>query len=224
MSINQWPVAERPREKLLLHGAKSLSDAELLAIFLRTGVVGRTAVDIARDLLIEFGSLQKILQLSAQVLCQKRGIAKAKYALLQAGLELGHRYFNTDIQVGKKLNNPKLTKQFLLRQMGNYPHEVFACLFLDNHHRLICFEELFQGTLTHASVYPREVVKKALMHNAAKVIFAHNHPSGYAIPSLADKELTLLLQQALALVEIKVIDHIIVGGQQNVSFAEAGLI
>lgn len=224
MSITQWPLAERPREKLLQFGAKNLSDAELLAIFVNTGVRGKTALDIARDLLISFNGLKKLLQSYPHQLYQQRGLGKAKYALLQAALELGRRFLDSDMQVGETLHDSQLTKRFLAHQLKNYPHEVFACLFLDNHNRFLCFEELFHGTINEASVYPREVVKRALAHNAAKVIFAHNHPSGNATPSDADQALTQRLKQALALIDISVVDHIVIGDKETFSFAEHGLI
>ncbi|MEO8402323.1 MAG: DNA repair protein RadC [Gammaproteobacteria bacterium] len=224
MPITQWPLNERPREKLLLHGEKYLSDAELLAILVNTGVRGKTALDIARELLSEFGGLRAILQSHPQVIYQKRGLGKAKYALLKAAIELGRRYFDSHIEVGATLSDSEHTKRFLAHQLKNYPHEVFACIFLDNHNRMLRFEELFHGTLTEASVYPREVVKRGLLHNAAKIILVHNHPSGNPTPSDADHEITQLLKQALMLVDIVVIDHIIIGDKEHVSFAENGLL
>lgn len=224
MTITSWPLAERPREKLLIHGAKNLSDAELLAIFLRTGIRGKTALDMARELLHEYGNLKKLFNTTPQALFQKRGMGKAKYAMLKAAIELGRRYLEEEIKVGKKLNSSQLTKRFLAYRLQDYPHEVFACLFLDNQHRIICFEELFQGTLTEANIYPREVVKRGLAHNAAKIILAHNHPSGNPFPSQADQDITRQLKQALALVDIRVIDHVIIGNKETISFAEIGLI
>ncbi len=224
MSITHWPLNERPREKLLLFGAKNLSDAELLAIFVNTGIPGKTALDIARDLLISFNGLKKLLQSYPHQIYQQRGLGKAKYALLQAALELGRRFLDADFQIGETLHDSQLTKRFLTHQLKNYSHEVFACLFLDSHNRLLCFEELFHGTINEANVYPREVVKRALAHNAAKVIFAHNHPSGSAIPSDADQALTQRLKQALALIDIGVIDHIVIGHKEAFSFAEHGWI
>lgn len=224
MTITTWPLAERPREKLLTLGPKYLSDAELLAIFLRTGTRGKTAIDLARELLSEFGCLKKLLSASPQFFYQKSGIGKAKFAMLKASLELGRRYIEETIDIGETLNDSQATKRFLANRLKDYPHEVFACLFLDNRHRLICFEELFQGTLNEATVYPREVVKRCLTHNAAKIILAHNHPSGNPSPSQADQEMTLLLRDSLALVDIQVIDHIIVGIKENFSFAEMGLV
>ncbi len=224
MPITHWPLSERPREKLLSFGAKYLSDAELLAIFVNTGVKGKTALDIARDLLIDFGSLKKLLQSYPHEICEKQGLGKAKYALLQAALELGRRFLDSDIQVGETLMDSQLTRRYLSNQLKNHAREVFACLFLDNHNQLICFEELFHGTLNEANVYPREVVKRALAHNAAKVIFAHNHPSGNATPSHADQEITQQLKKTLALIDVKVVDHFVIGRNETVSFAERGFL
>jgi DNA repair protein RadC len=224
MTINKWPLSERPREKLLELGAKNLTDAELIAIFMRTGIRGKTALDLSRDLLSDHGTLKKLFTMEPSYFYQKPGMGKAKYAMLKAALELGRRYLEENLITGKTLNNSQATKQFVANRLKDYPHEVFACLFLDNHHRILGFEELFHGTLTEASVYPREVVKRCLAHNAAKVIFAHNHPSGKADPSQADCELTQLLKATLALVDIRVIDHIVVGHQENVSLAETGLL
>lgn len=224
MTIANWPLSDQPREKIFLQGAKNLSDAELLAIFLRTGVRGKTALDIARELLNEYGSLKKIFSAEPKQLFLKRGLGKAKYAMLKAAIELGRRYLEEDIRAGKLLNNSDLTKRFLINRLQDYPHEVFACIFLDVQNRMICFEELFSGTLNEASVYPREVVKRALKHNAAKVILAHNHPSGNPSPSHADQEITQVLKQALALIEIQVIDHVVIGNNDSISFAELGLL
>lgn len=224
MTITNWPVSDQPREKIFSIGAKNLTDAELIAIFLRTGVPGKSAVDIARGLLTEYGSLKKLFSVDPAQLLKQRGLGKAKYAMLKAALELGRRYFEEEVFLGNPLNSIQLIKRFLFNRMRDYPHEVFACLFLDIKNRLICFEELFFGSLSEASVYPREVVKRGLKHNAAKIILAHNHPSGNPTPSQADQEITQLLKQALALVEIRVVDHIIVGINESVSFAEKGWI
>jgi DNA repair protein RadC len=224
MAITNWPATERPREKLLINGAKNLSDAELLAIFLHTGTRGKTALDIARELLGEFGSLKKLLNSAPERLCQTRGIGNAKYALLKAATELGQRYLDETLQIGETLSSSIAAKRFLSHRLKDYPHEVFACLFLNSHHRLLGFEELFHGTINESNVYPREVVKRGLAHNAAKIILAHNHPSGNPTLSQADCDVTLLLQQTLALVEIKVIDHIIVGHHDCLSLVELGYI
>jgi DNA repair protein RadC len=224
MTISNWPLSERPREKLLAQGAKYLSDAELIAILLQTGIRGKTALDIARDLLIEFGSLKKLFLAASPPLYQKPGLGKAKYALLQAALELGRRFQEEPLPAGEILTDSTLTKRCLASRLKDYPHEVFACLFLDTQHRVICYEELFHGTLSEANIYPREVVKRALAHNAAKIILAHNHPSGNPTPSQADQDVTKLLKEALALIEVPLIDHIIIGGKNTLSFAEHGLL
>ncbi len=223
MSISQWPLAERPREKLLDKGAQALSDAELLAIFLRTGYHGMTAVDLARQLLSDYGGLKPLLQASKTDFCANKGLGNAKFAQLQAVLEMGKRHLLEQITRGDALCSPAQTRQFLTAQLANYPHEVFACLFLDNRNRVIAFEKMFYGTIDGASVYPREVVRLALKKNAAAVIFAHNHPSGVAEPSHADEQITQRLKQALALVDIRVLDHFVIG-DEVVSFAERGLL
>lgn len=223
-TIKHWPINQRPREKLLAEGPKSLSDTELLAIFLRTGVPGKSALDLAYQLLKEFGSLKKLLQATPQDVYQYRGIGKAKFTFIKAALELGRRCTEEPLPIGEKLNHSIQTKRFILSRLRNYSYEVFACLFLDNRHRLIAFEELFKGTLTETSVYPREVIKRGLAHNAAKIILAHNHPSGDPTPSPADHEVTHLLKKALALVDIQLIDHLIVGNQTCFSLAEIGQI
>jgi len=223
MSISQWPEDERPREKLLKKGAETLSDAELLAIFLRTGCKGITAVDLARQLLGKFGALKPLLQASQTEFCEHRGLGNAKYAQLQAVLEMAKRHLFEQLARGDALCSPQQTRQFLTAQLANYPHEVFACLFLDNRNRVISFEKMFYGTIDGASVYPREVVKLALKKNAAAVIFAHNHPSGIAEPSHADEQITQRLKEALSLVDIRVLDHFVVG-DEVVSFAERGLL
>ena len=224
MPITDWEVTERPREKLLHRGPNALTDAELLAIFLRTGTPGVTAVDLAKHLLQEFGSLRALLGADQKTFCQSRGLGNAKYAQLQAVLEMARRHFVEILQRGDSLTSPETTRAFLSVHLSGYHYEVFACLFLDNQHRIIQFEELFRGTIDGASVYPREVVKRALHHNAAAVIFAHNHPSGLAKPSQADRQITEKLQQALDLLDIRVVDHFIIGDGQPYSFAEHGLI
>jgi len=221
-SITQWPLAERPREKLLSQGPKQLSDAELIAIFLNTGARGKTAVDLAHELLKEFGTLKKLLHAPPLYFYQKRGMGKAKYALIKAALELGQRYLKENLPLGEKLNDSAQTKRFIHSRLSDYPHEVFACLFLDNRHRVMAFEELFHGTINETSVYPREIIKRGLAHNAAKIIVAHNHPSGDPTPSPSDQQLTRLLKQTLALVDIQLIDHIIVGHSSSLSLAEIG--
>jgi DNA repair protein RadC len=224
MAIKDWLAEDRPREKLLQRGAGALTDAELLAIFLRTGTQGKSAVDLARDLLNDFGSLKSLLDADQQRFCQGNGLGSAKYAQLQAVLEMAKRHFQEVLQRGNALTNPDMTRAYLSAQLRGYSYEVFACLFLDNQHRVIQFEEMFRGTIDGASVYPREVVKQALYHNAAAVIFAHNHPSGIAEPSQADKLITTKLNKALDLFDIRVLDHFIIGDGQPYSFAEHGLI
>ncbi len=224
MSITDWPEQERPREKLLQRGSAALSDAELLAIFLRTGTRGKTAVDLARELLADFGSLKALLAADCRRFCQSLGLGTAKYAQLQAVLEMARRHFVEILQQDGVLTSPEATRAYLSAQLRGYSYEVFACLFLDNKHRIIELEELFRGTIDGASVYPREVAKRALHHNAAAVIFAHNHPSGIADPSQADRLITDKLKQALNLFDIRVLDHFIIGDGVPFSFAEHGLV
>ncbi len=224
MAIRDWPAAERPREKLLRMGAGTLSDAELLAIFLRTGLPGVSAVDLARRLLNECGGLRPLLDADYQAMRSHKGLGPAKFVQLQAALELARRHLWETLQRGDALTSPDETRRFLAARLRGYHHEVFACLFLDNRHRVIAFDELFSGTIDGAAVHPREVVKRALGHNAAAVILAHNHPSGVAEPSRADEAITRRLKEALATVEIRVLDHLVVGDGEMVSLAERGLI
>lgn len=224
MAITDWPESERPREKLLKKGAANLSDAELLAIFLRTGMAGKSAVDLARDLLKRFGSLTGLFATDQGAFCLVPGMGPAKYTQLQAVLEMAQRALAEKLQTGDAMNSPKSVRDYLRLTLEGKKHEVFVGIFLDAQNRSIAAEELFNGTLTQTSVYPREVVKRALHHNAAAMIFAHNHPSGVAEPSQADEILTQSLKQALALVDVKVLDHFIVGGGTAMSFAERGLI
>ncbi|MGH8529417.1 MAG: RadC family protein [Nevskiales bacterium] len=222
MSIRDWPPGERPREKLLEKGAAALSDAELLAIFLRTGVAGQSAVDLARSLLQQFGGLRQLLEADREQFSAVKGLGTAKFAQLQAVLEMAQRHLLAQLARSDALKHPAAVRDYLQSRLRHLPHESFACLYLDNQHQVIGFEELFRGTLSGASVYPREVVKSALKHNAAAVILAHNHPSGIAEPSAADRQLTRQLQDALALVEIRVLDHFVIGDGPAVSFAERG--
>ncbi|MDP2904278.1 MAG: DNA repair protein RadC [Methylovulum sp.] len=224
MAIKDWPTEDQPREKLLQRGADALTDAELLAIFLRTGTPGKSAVDLARELLVDFGSLKALLDANQQQFCQGNGLGNAKYAQLQAVMEMAKRHFKEVLQRGSALTSPEITRAYLSAQLRGYSYEVFACLFLDNQHRVIQLDELFRGTIDGASVYPREVVKQALHHNAAAVIFAHNHPSGICEPSQADKQITEKLKQALGLFDIRVLDHFIIGDGTPYSFAEHGLL
>jgi DNA repair protein RadC len=224
LTIKDWPAEERPREKLLQRGPLALTDAELLAIFLRTGTHGKSAVDLARDLLESFGSLKALLDADLDRFCQANGLGSAKYAQLQAVLEMARRHFKEILQRGNALTSPDITRAYLSAHLRGYSFEVFACLFLDNQNRVIKLEELFRGTIDGASVYPREVAKQALFHNAAAVIFAHNHPSGVAEPSQSDQLITNKLKQALALFDIRVLDHFIIGDGAPYSFAEHGLL
>lgn len=224
MAITDWPEGERPREKLLQQGVGVLSDAELLAIFLRVGVTGKSAVDLARDLLIRFGSLNGIFSASLEDISQVNGIGTSKYAQLQAIFEMSRRALQEEMQLRDVLSSPQQVRDYLCLKLGQLSREVFMVLFLDAQNRVLAQEELFSGTLTQTSVYPREVVKRALHHNAASVIFAHNHPSGVAQQSRADELLTTSLNQALALVDIRVLDHFVVAGNSTLSFAEQGLL
>jgi DNA repair protein RadC len=223
MSIRDWPADERPREKLLSRGPSALTDAELLAIFLRTGVAGKTAVDLARELLMVFGGLRPLLNADKKAFCTGHGLGEAKYAQLQAVLEMGRRHLFETVTRGDVLSSPEDTRAFLVLQLRDNPSEIFAALFLDNRHRVIAFEELFHGTIDGASVHPREVVKRSLYHNAAALILAHNHPSGMAEPSQADQRITQRLKEALALIDVRILDHIVIG-DKLVSFAERGLL
>jgi len=224
MRIADWPLDERPRERLLKHGARALSEAELLAIFLRTGIAGANAVELGRELLARFGSLQRLFGATLPEFVAVRGLGPAKYVQLQAVMEMARRALQESIGERDAMSSPQAVREFLRLSLTGRAHEVFVAMFLDAQNRLLGSEELFRGTLTQTSVYPREVVKTALRYNAAGVIFAHNHPSGVAEPSRADELLTQTLKQALALVEIKTLDHFIVAGSRTVSFAERGLL
>lgn len=224
VTIDDWPAAERPREKLLQQGAAALSDAELLAILIRTGVKGKSAIDVARDLLRYFDGLRGLIEADAESVRNRQGIGIAKYTQIRASQELFERYLLANLKRGDAMSDPATTRRFLKGKLRRYSREVFACLYLDNQHRLIKFEELFYGTIDGASVHAREVVKRALDHNAAAVIFAHNHPSGLAEPSQADRRITDRLKSALLLVDIRVLDHMIVGDEDVISFAERGYL
>ncbi|MDH3450882.1 MAG: DNA repair protein RadC [Gammaproteobacteria bacterium] len=224
MAISDWPRDERPREKLLLRGSHVLSNAELLAILLRSGVAGKSALDIARSALTQFGGLRALSQATLEQYCALHGLGEASYVQLQAALEIASRRLLERLEKGACMGSPQDTRRFLSARLRDLPHEVFTCLFLDNRHRVIRFEERFRGSIDGASVYPREVVKRALALNAAAAIFAHNHPSGVAEPSTADTRITQRLQAALALVDVRVLDHIVVGDGEPVSFAERGLL
>ncbi|MDO6595136.1 DNA repair protein RadC [Neptuniibacter sp. 1_MG-2023] len=224
MSITDWPMSERPREKLLQQGASALSDAELLAIFLRTGVKGKSAVDLARDLLNSFGSLRALLESEQQAFCAAHGLGVAKYVQLQAVLEMSRRHLRSAMARGNAMENPQQVREYLSLKLRHQSREMFACLFLDNKHQVINFEILFLGTINAAAVYPREVVARSLANNAAAVVLAHNHPSGVAEPSTADQQITDRLVKALDMIDVRVIDHMVVGDQEVVSFAERGLL
>jgi DNA repair protein RadC len=224
MAIRDWPTDERPREKLLDKGAAALSDAEILAILLRTGTPGRSALDLARDALAAFGSLRQLIAADRGRFCTAAGLGLVRYAELQAAAEISRRQLSQSLRAGPLLASPKATRDFLSSRLRDLEHEVFCCIYLDKRHRLIQFEELFRGTIDGASVHPREIVKLALQKNAAAVIVAHNHPSGVAEPSQADELITRRVKEALALVDIRLLDHIIVGEGVSVSLAERGLI
>src|SRR5262245_61797181 len=223
MAISDWPVEDRPRERLLALGAAALSDAELLAVLLRSGVRGKSAVDLGRDLLRQFGSLTRLLE-EGPGRAELKGLGQAKRAQFAAAIELARRSIKEELKAGTALTSPGAVRDYLRLAIGGRPHEVFICICLYAQHLVIKFYEPFLGTLTQTSVYPREVVKIALQTNAAAVIFAHNHPSGAAQPSQADELLTHNLRDALALVEVKVLDHFIIAGNQAISFAERGLL
>jgi DNA repair protein RadC len=222
MAITDWPPDQRPRERLIAHGAPALSDAELLAVFLRVGVSGKTAVGLAMDMLRHFGSLNRLFAATLADYCEIKGLGPAKFAQLQAVVELARRALAEELQDGSVLGSPEAVRQYLQLWLANRPYESFAVLFLDVKNRLIAGEELFRGTLTHTSVYPREVVKAALAHNAASIIVAHNHPSGSPEPSAADHALTRALKQAADLLDIRLLDHFVVAGALVYSFAEHG--
>lgn len=222
--IHRWPVSERPRERLAAQGAAALSDAELLAVLLGTGTRGRSALDLGRAALAHCGGLGGLLSAGADVLVGVAGLGPARAAQLQAILELARRALREEVQREAVFSSPQSVRDYLRLTLARREHEVFVALFLDSQHRLIAAEELFRGTLTQTSVYPREIVKRALALNAGAVIFAHNHPSGVAEPSRSDELLTASLRQALGLVDVRVLDHLVVAGTATTSFAERGLL
>lgn len=224
MAITDWPADSRPREKLIEKGPESLSDAELLAIFLRIGIHGRSAVDLSRDLITHFGGLKGIFTADRDTFCAFPGMGPAKYAQLQATLEMSRRYLDARLNRDAVLDSPDSARDYLRLRLDRRQREIFACLFLDNRHRVIHYAELFQGTIDGAPVHPREVVREALARNAAAVIVAHNHPSGVAEPSDADRRITRRLKDALALVEIRLLDHIVIGDGETASLAERGWV
>ncbi len=224
MSIKDLPADTRPREKLLARGPQALADAELLALLLRTGVAGAGVLQLAQRLLADFGGLPGLMRTAPGALARVRGLGPAKRAELAAVLEIARRALAAELAAQPVFDAPQAVKQYLRLQLAHLPHEVFAVLFLDHQHRLIALEEMFRGTLSQTSVYPREVVKRALALNAGAVVLAHNHPSGVAEPSRADEFLTQSLKGALALVDVRVLDHMVVGTADVVSFAERGLL
>jgi DNA repair protein RadC len=221
MPITDWPKDDQPRQKLLKNGAENLTDAELLAILFQSGTRGLSALDMAKSLLATHQTLKSLVDTAA---IQQKGMGIAKHATLQAAIELGKRYLAEPLCQGQKLNNSRIIKSFLTHRLGHLPSETFACLFMNNHFQLLKYEELFRGTVNQANIYPREIVRHGLKHNAVHIILAHNHPSGSPTPSLADKEITQIIRQALALVDMNVADHVVVTAKECFSFAENGLL
>ncbi len=224
MGIAQWQAGEGPRDKLLERGEQALSDAELLAIMLRTGYRNCSALELARQLLEEFGGLGGLMRVESPQLLAWPGVGGAKYAQLRAALELARRQALQALRASDVLSSPGETLRFLQYHLGTQSREVFCCIFLDSQHQVLCCEDLFFGTLDGAAVYPREVATRALQYRAAAVIFAHNHPSGVAEPSSADRRITERLCAALSLLDIRVLDHVIVGRGREFSFAQEGLL
>jgi len=224
MTIDPWPRRDRPRERLLAHGARVLSDAELVSLLVHTGVAGRSALDIARDAIARFGGLSGLLTAPTAELVAVRGLGLARSAVVASVIELARRSLAEEAATRDALTSPQAVRDYLRLSLDGRPHEVFIGLFLDSQNRVLAAEELFRGTLAQTSVYPREIVKAALARNAAAMIFAHNHPSGVAEPSRADELLTQALKQALALVDIRTLDHFVVAGGRITSFAERGLL
>lgn len=222
--ITNWPVDERPREKFSRHGSQSLSDAELLALLFGTGTAGQDVMTWARALLQQSGGLAQLLAMDNKRLRQLKGIGPARAIQLQAVLELSRRYLATALSRGEGFTSPALVRDYLASQLRHQPREVFAVLLLDSQHRLLHYAELFLGTINAAPVYPREIVKLVLHHNAAAVIIAHNHPSGVAEPSMADRKVTERIQKALRVIDVALLDHFVIGDEGTVSFAERGLL
>jgi len=223
-NLSLWPTEEKPREKLLQRGASVLSDAELLAIFLRTGIKGKNVIELSREILQHFGSLKKMFAADIKTFCQFKGLGEAKFVQLQACLEMSQRHLAEEISHQDVMNNPAQVKTYIQSRLMSHTNEVFAVLFMDNQHRVIAFEELFFGTINASSVHPRVVVQRSLVHNAAAVIISHNHPSGVAEPSISDIDITQTLKQALNLVDVRLLDHLIVASHQVTSLAEIGQI
>jgi len=224
MSIKDWPEQLQPREKLLTSGAASLSDAELLAIFLRTGLAGVSAIELATNMLKTLGGLRPLFNSNQSRLTSIRGIGPAKFAQLSAITELNQRYLKEQLHRKAALSDPENTRNYLISLLRDRRREVFLALYLDNRHRVICHEELFKGTIDGAAVYPRVVAERALRHNAAAIIVAHNHPSGVSEPSSADEAITRRLRDALALLDIRLLDHFVIGDGRPVSLAERGIL
>ncbi|AHD17062.1 MULTISPECIES: DNA repair protein RadC [Pseudomonas] len=224
MNIREWPAEERPREKLLQRGAGSLTDAELLAVFLGSGVRGRNVVELARGLLVKFGGLRQLLEADREAFVGELGLGPVRFSQLQALLEIGRRHLATSIERESAMDSPATVRRYLKAMLRHEVSEVFGCLFLDTKHRPLAFEILFRGTIDRASVYPREVVRRALLHNAAALILCHNHPSGNSEPSQDDVHLTLSLKRGLALIDVRVLDHIIIGDGEPLSMVEHGWI
>ncbi|TQV88965.1 RadC family protein [Aliikangiella coralliicola] len=222
--INQWPAQERPREKLLHRGPQALSDAELLAIFLRTGTRGKNVIELARDIIQHFGGLKKLFAANLESFCQIKGLGEAKYVQLQACMEMSQRHLAEELTHSDVIQNPTQVKAFVQSRLMRYSNEVFAVLFLDNQHRILAFEELFFGTINASTVHPRVILQRALSLNAAAIIMSHNHPSGLAEASVSDIDITHCLKKALSLVDIRVLDHLIVASHQVISMAEQGHI
>ncbi len=222
--LHQWPEGERPREKLLSKGASSLSDAELLAIFLRTGTQGKNVIELSREIISHFGSLKSLFAASEQEFCKIKGLGRAKYVQLQACLEMSQRHIKEQITKQDAIKNPAQVKQYVQSKLMARPNEVFAAIFLDNQHHVLAFEELFYGTVNASSVHPRVLVQRCLVHNAAAVIVTHNHPSGVAEPSLSDIDITRTLKTALNLIDVRLLDHLVVASHQVTSLAERGQV
>jgi len=224
LSIKDWPSQERPRERLLQQGAKALSDAELLAIFLRTGTRNLSAVDLARQLLTDFGNLSQLLQASKTEFCAAQGLGEAKFTQLQAVMEMARRIQADALSQGQTITKAADAADFLIAELSHRPAEVFGALFLDTKHHILAFEELFHGTIDHTSVHPRELIRRVMHHNAARIILAHNHPSGDTTPSQADITLTKSLKNALEMLDVRLLDHLVIGKKSFCSLAEHGFL
>ncbi len=222
--LNLWPSSERPREKLLQKGANSLSDSELLAIFLRTGTQGKNVLELSREIIVHFGSLKSLFSATENEFCSIKGLGTAKYVQLQACLEMSQRHIEEQITQQDAMQNPAQVKTYVQSRLLGKPNEVFAAIFLDNQHRVLAYEELFFGTINASSVHPRVVIQRALHHNAAAIIVAHNHPSGISEPSLSDIDITKTLKTTLALIDVRLLDHLVVASHQVTSLAERGQV